>query len=135
MVRVLIGIFVIVHGLVHLWWVALSQRLVKFEPQMGWTGESRIFTRTLGDSATRLLATVLLVLATVGFVAGGLGILTGREWWRSVTVASAVPSTAIVVLFWDGSLVMIVQKGLVAFLINVVILVATLVLKWPPVAS
>ena len=135
MVRVLIGIFVIVHGLVHLWWVALSQRLVKFEPQMGWTGESWILARILGDSATRLLVTVLLVLTMIGFVSGGIGVLIKQEWWRPVIVGSAVLSTAIVVLFWDGSLKMIVQKGLIALLINVVILAATLILKWSPAAS
>jgi hypothetical protein len=40
MLRILFGIFVVLHGLVHLWYVVLSQRLVEFQADMGWTGES-----------------------------------------------------------------------------------------------
>jgi len=132
MVRFLFGIFIVLHGLVHLWYVALSQRLIEFQPEMGWTGESWIFTPLLGDAVTRALASVLCALATIGFTTGGIGMLIRQEWWRSMVVGSAALSTAIVVLFWDGSLELIVEKGLIAFLINVAILVALLVLKWPP---
>jgi hypothetical protein len=52
MLRFLIGIFIVLHGLVHLWYVVLSQGLVEFEPEMGWTGESWLLSRLLGESAT-----------------------------------------------------------------------------------
>ncbi|MGD1995148.1 MAG: hypothetical protein PVH62_00090 [Anaerolineae bacterium] len=132
MLRLLIGVFVVLHGLVHLWYVVLSQRLIEFQPEMGWTGRSWIFSPLLGDAAARLVASVLYVLATIGFVAGGLGLLIRQEWWRSVVVGSAALSTAIVILFWDGSVNLVVQKGLIGLLINVAILVVVLVLKWPP---
>jgi hypothetical protein len=61
-----------------------------------------------------------------------IGMLIRQEWWRPAVVGSAALSTAIVILFWDGSLELIVEKGLIAFLINVAILAALLVLKWPP---
>jgi hypothetical protein len=47
-----------------------------------------------------------------------------------VVVGSAVFSTAIIVLFWDGAVQMLVEKGLIAVLINVAILVAVLGLRW-----
>jgi hypothetical protein len=48
-------------------------------------------------------------------------------------VGSAAFSTVIVLLFWDGKMQQLTDKGLIAVLINVVILVASLVLRWPPV--
>ena len=34
MLRFLIGLFVILHGMVHLWYFTLSQWLVEFKPEM-----------------------------------------------------------------------------------------------------
>jgi hypothetical protein len=134
MLRFLIGVFIILHGLVHLWFFTLSQGIVKFQPEMGWTGRSWILTNFLGDSTTRSLASVFYVLATIGLVASGAGILLGVEWWRTVLVASGLFSLVIIFLLWDGSMQLIIQKGLIGFLINVVILIALLLLKWPTAA-
>ena len=35
MLRFLIGVFIVLHGLVHLWYVTLSQRLIEFQAEMG----------------------------------------------------------------------------------------------------
>lgn len=131
MFRVLFGIFVLLHGLVHLWYVTLSQRWVEFQAEMGWSGESWLLTPLLGDAATRAVATVLYVLATLGFVAGAIGVLAGQAWWRPLVVGSAAFSAAIILVFWDGGLQMIVEKGLAGFLINVALLVALLIFDWP----
>jgi hypothetical protein len=129
MVRFLIGAFFVLHGLVHMWYVVLSQGLVEFEVEMGWTGESWLMTRLLGDAATRSVASVLYALSTVGFVAGGIGMLARQGWWRPVAVASAALSGATVILLWDGGLDSIVQKGLAGLLIDVGILAVLLVLR------
>ena len=94
---------------------------------MGWTGASWLLSGLLGDAATRSLASVLYVLATVGFVVGGIGTLARQGWWRPVVVGSAGLSAGIVVLLWDGRLDLIVQKGLVGLLIDMGILVALFV--------
>jgi hypothetical protein len=134
MLRFVISLFIVLHGLVHLWYFTLSQRLVEFKPEMGWSGRSWIFTNFLGDSTTRSLASVLYVLATIAFVVSGIGILLRAEWWRPVLVGSAVFSAAIILLLWDGGLQLLVNKGLVGFTISVMILVALLLLKWPSAA-
>ena len=134
MLRFVISLFIVLHGLVHLWYFTLSQRLVEFKPEMGWSGRSWIITNFLGDSTTRSLASVLYVLATIAFVVSGIGILLRAEWWRPVLVGSAVFSAAIILLLWDGGLQLLVNKGLVGFTISVMILVALLLLKWPSAA-
>lgn len=127
----LFGLFIVLHGLVHMWYFTLSQGLVEFQAEMGWTGQSWFFTNTIGAVTTRSLASVLYVLATLGFVAGGIGIFIQQNWWRPVLVGSAVLSSAIIILFWDGSTQMLVQKGILGFLINLMILVALLVVGLP----
>jgi hypothetical protein len=131
MFRFLFGVFVVLHGLVHLWYVTLSQRLVEFQPAMGWTGESWVFRALLDDGITRSLASVLYVMAALGFVAGGIGVLAQQAWWRPVTVGSAAFSAAIIILFWDGRIQMPVEKGLLGLLINLALLVALLIFGQP----
>jgi hypothetical protein len=134
MLKLVIGVFMVLHGLVHLLYAGHSRRLFELRPNMAWPDGSWAFSKLLGDSTTRTLASVLYVLATLGFVAGGIGVFGQQAWWRSVVVGSAAFSTVIVLLFWDGRLKQLTDKGLIAVLINVVILVALLVLRWPSAA-
>lgn len=131
MLRFLFGVFVLLHGLVHLWYVTLSQRWVEFQAEMGWSGASWLLTPLLGDAATRTLATLLYALAALGFVGGAIGIFAGQAWWRPVVVGSAAFSAVTILIFWDGGLQMIVEKGLAGFLIDAALLVALLVFDWP----
>jgi hypothetical protein len=134
MLKALFAVFIMLHGLVHLWYVTLSLRLVEFQPDMGWTGRSWLFSPLLGDAATRALAAVLYSLATLGFVAGGIGIFAGQGWWRPLVIGSATFSSAIILLFWDGNAQLLVQKGLIGLLINAGLLVALrliLTAPWP----
>lgn len=131
MIRILSGIFIILHGLVHLWYLTLSQRWVAFQTDMGWSGESWLFTNLLGDQTTRALASFAYTLAAIGFVAGGLGIFLQQDWLRTVLIGASVFSSAVIILFWDGNGEMLVQKGLLGLLINLAILIVLLGFRLP----
>lgn len=131
MLRTLFAIFVILHGLVHLWFVVLSQELIEVKPEMGWTPYSWLFTRVIGDAATRWLATVLSVLLALTFLVSGIGLLAGAAWWRALMIVAAAVSAALIAVYWDGGTRLLVEKGLVGFLIDVGILIALLVVNWP----
>ena len=121
-VRWALGIFIVLHGLVHLWYLTLSQGLVEFQAEMGWTGRSWLLSAFLGDPALRWLSTALYAVATLGFLAGGLGLVAQQDWWELITIAAAAISAVTIVLFWDGGTQMLVQKGLIGFLIDITIL-------------
>jgi hypothetical protein len=72
MLRLLFSLFLVLHGLVYLWYFTLSQRLVAFQPEMGWSGRSWLFSNLLGDAPLRTLASLLYVLATLGCGRPGL---------------------------------------------------------------
>jgi len=124
MLRIALGVFIALHGLVHLWYVVLSQQLVEFQPEMGWSGRSWLFSPLLGGEGGRAAATILYAIATLAFVVGGGGVLAEAGWARPVLTAAALLSSATVVLFWEGRIEMAMQKGLLGLLINVALLIA-----------
>jgi hypothetical protein len=85
----------------------------------------------LGKEFTRLLAGVSLGLAALGFVIGGAGIFLAQAWWRPVVISSAIFSAVLFLLFWDGGMQRLDDKGGVGLLINLVILAALLIFSWP----
>jgi hypothetical protein len=131
MLRFIIGVFIVLHGLVHLLYFGQSWRLFELQPGMVWPAGSWAFSKLLGDEATRLLASISCLLAAIGFVTGGTGILVGPAWWRPVVVGSAAFSAIIFMLFWDGNRQQLDDKGGIGLLINLAILVAGLILGWP----
>jgi hypothetical protein len=127
MLHTLIGIFIVLHGLVHMWFVTLSREWVEFQPEMGWTGESWLLSGFLTRPTTRTLATVLFGLGTIAFVVGGVTVLARASWSRTALIASAAFSLTSLLLFWDGGTDRIVARGLVGVLLNIVILVGALI--------
>ncbi|UCC89495.1 MAG: hypothetical protein JSV81_09335 [Anaerolineales bacterium] len=125
----LIGVFVVLHGLVHLLYFGQSRRFFELQPGMLWPDGSWAFSRLLGDQATRLLASIACLLAAIGFVAGGFGVLVSQSWWRPIILGAATFSTVVYVLFWDGRPQKLHDKGAIAILINIAILFAMLVLR------
>ena len=131
MLRLIVGVFMVLHGLVHLLYFGQSARYFELQPGMLWPDGSWTFSKLLGDETARLLANIFLVLAAIGFVAGGAGIFIRQAWWRPVVVGVSAFSAVIFILFWDGGLQNLDDKGAIGVLINVAILVAVLVFQWP----
>jgi hypothetical protein len=127
MLRIIFGVFIVLHGLVHLLYFGQGMRLFELQPGMVWPDGSWVFSKLLGDGGTRLLASVSCVLATVGFAAGGIGILARQAWWRPTVLGSAVFSAVIYLLFWDGELNRLDNKGGIGILIDLAILAVVLI--------
>ncbi len=131
MLRIIVGVFMALHGMVHLLYLGQSQRWFELQPGMVWPDGAWALTRLAGEAGGRRLASVACGLAAAGFVVGGIAILAGQPWWRPVVVAAAAFSTGIWLLFWDGSVQHLADKGAIAILINLAVLLAVLILRWP----
>jgi hypothetical protein len=128
--NILISIFILLHGLVHMWYVTLSQGWVEFQANMGWTGKSWLLTNMLGNDVTRMVATVFYGLSTIVFLVAGVGLLAKQDWSRTWMIVASVISTITIFVFWDGNIGMPVEKGLLGLLINIGILIAILIFGW-----
>ena len=131
MLTTLFGIFLILHGMVHLLYAGQSWRLFELSSGLTWPKDAWLFSRLLGDEATRLLAAVLLVIAALGLVVSGLGVFFRADWWRTVTITSAVFSSVLYFVMWNGQFQRLPDQGGVGILINLAILVLIMVFKWP----
>lgn len=123
MLRILLGIFIILHGLVHMWYVVLSFNWVAFQPDMGWTGASWILSPIIKSTVLKPVTGILFIFAALGFIVGGVGFLARATWNPKMLLISAIFSLAILILFWDGSFDRIIQKGLIGALINLGIII------------
>ena len=133
MARIIFGVFIVLHGLVHLLYFGQSQRLFELQPGMVWPDGSWLFARVLDVAGNRVLATLFLVWAAIGFVAAGVGIFAGQSWFRPVLAATAAFSSFIYIFFWDGGWQNLDDKGGVGLLINMAILTAVLIFHWPQI--
>ena len=77
MLGFIFGVFIVVHGLIHLFYFGQSRRLFELQPGMFWPDGSWAFSKHLGNETTRMLASTSCVLAAIGFVTGGIGLLMG----------------------------------------------------------
>lgn len=126
MLTTLAGIVLTLHGLVHLWFMMLALRLIPFEPDMGWTGYSWAFSRVFKDDLISPLAGFLFGVVALGFIISGILYPDKAYWVDSLLLVTAILSSFVLVLFWDGSTKNLVQKGLIGLLINVVIILLTI---------
>lgn len=124
MLRFVFGLFIVLHGLVHLLYFGQSWRLFELQAGLVWPDGSWAFSKLLGDKVTRWLASISCVVAAIGFVAGGTGVLLVQPWWRPVVVGSAAFSALSFLLFWDGKMQKLHDKGGIGVLINIAIVVA-----------
>ncbi|WP_254764361.1 hypothetical protein [Natrinema marinum] len=127
--RLAVGLFLVLHGLVHGWYVVLSLGWVEVEDQMGWSGHSWLLSSLLPEGVILTVASVLYVAVTVGFVLGGIGYAFEWGWWKPAVVGAAVLSTVVLVVMWNGRFDLLIEQGAAGVLINIGLLVAILVLE------
>jgi len=96
---IMMGIFLILHGLMHLLYAGQSWRLFELRPGMLWPNNAWLFSPLLGDGPTRYLATISLALAALSFWASGLGLFFGQAWWHPAAVGAVLFSAVIFLIF------------------------------------
>jgi hypothetical protein len=137
MLKWVVGGVLMIHGLGHGGALAaLAWIQARGGGETGsWTSARAWALPTLsGDTAT-VIASAFWIVSLVGFVVAALsfwGIFVPADWWRPVGVATALVSIAGIVLFF-GTWPMF--NTLAALGVNVAVLVAVLMLRWPPQAT
>jgi hypothetical protein len=131
MLKTILALFLIAHGLVHAGLAAAPNPSdPDTKPGAFFTSSERSWLLPqlgMSSSAVKWIGIILVALATLGFVLTGLGIfgVSGLTTiWRTVAVISAWGSLLLLILFWHTWL-------FVGVLIDVAILIALLWANWP----
>ena len=128
---IIIGIFLILHGLVHLLYFGQSARFFELQPGMRWPDDAWFFKPFFRKKAVRVLACNFCILAAIGFMVSGVTLFVHHSNWYFVAVGSAVFSSFLYLTFWNGKYEKLNDQGAIAILINLGILIGILVFHWP----
>jgi hypothetical protein len=129
MLMMFFGVFIVLHGLVHLLYFGQSQRFFELQPGMTWPDGAWAFSRLVGGEATRSLASVLCLLVAVVLIIGGIGIFAKWDLSRPIVVGGAIFSTVCYLLLWNGKMQGLDQQGGIGILINLAVLAVLLVFR------
>jgi len=132
--NIVFGIFIILHGLVHLLYFGHTARFFELKPGLTWPDGSWVLSQWLGEGSIRFLVSMLLVMAGFGFVASGVGILISQAWWQPVLIAISILSSLLFIIFWNGRMQNLDGQGVVGVLIDLWLLIMVLVVHWPKVS-
>ncbi len=133
--NIFFGVFLILHGIVHVIYYGHASRWFEVKQGLAWPDGSWALGRFLGGGADRTTAAFTLVAAAIAFILGAIGVFASQEWYRPVTAGAAVVSALVFIFFWNGKTEMLDGQGLFAVLINMAILVIVLGFRWPQVGS
>jgi hypothetical protein len=121
----IIIVFIILHGLVHLLYFGQSIRKFELKPGMTWPDDSWLFSRFSKNATIRMLASISCILSAIGFVFGGAIIFIGQSWWTPIIIGTAISSSLVFIVFWNGKVKKLSDQGLIAVLLNLTILILT----------
>lgn len=122
--KTILSILILLHGAVHIWFVILLNKVIKYTPDMGWTGKSWIFPE---NNFTRISGTVIYILATVLFAVSSMGMALNKSWYPTLLFISAIVSSFGILFYFDGSFTMLVHKGIIGLGINLIIIIYLLI--------
>ena len=99
MTKLLVGGFLIIHGLIHLgvWATPKPDGPQPFDPSHSW-----FFSLVgIGKATTRTLSIILAIGAAVGFVASGIALFAGSELWRLFAIVTAAETLLLLLLYFN----------------------------------
>ena len=120
--KLIFGLFLILHGLIHLLYLGLSQDLIT-DPDIHWSRESWLLSNFLSDGFLKDISLILYSASILFFLVAGLLYMTEFKNRKAVVYFSAIFSTITILIFWNGSLQHLDDQGFVGILINIIIMI------------
>ncbi|HHC72217.1 MAG TPA: ABC transporter permease [Thiotrichales bacterium] len=98
-IQIVAAIVLVLHGLIHLMGTAVYMKLAELE---GFSYKTTLLggRLDLGEGGIRVFG-ALWVVPAIGFVAVGVALLAGWEWWPPVLVAATLFSLVLTALDWS----------------------------------
>lgn len=120
--KFILGLFLILHGLIHLLYLTLSQDIIT-DPSIHWSRESWLLSSFLSDGLLKQISFILFSASILFFVAAGLLYMTEFKRRRAAVYFSAIFSSMTILIFWNGTLQHLDDQGFVGIIINIAIMI------------
>jgi len=128
MVQFSLGIFLMMHAVVHLLYAGHAGRLFELRPGLKWPQGSWLLRQMPESMALNSVAAVSMLLAALAFLVAVLGAITFQGWWQTAVGVAAYFSAMLFLLFWNGRLEELDAQGAVGVAIDLALLAAVWVL-------
>ena len=129
MLRIVIALVLVAHGIGHSIGIMQSLRIATVNPQ--WNGDSWLLTNVGGATVTQVVGVALWLSAMIGFALAAAVVIgwLPETWWAPLAVGSSLLSLAGLLLF-PAAFPMTSTLG--ALVVDLVVLAAVLWADWTP---
>jgi hypothetical protein len=129
MVKIVIALVLLAHGIGHSMGVLQGLRVATINPQ--WNGDSWLITSVAGATVTQVIGVVLWVGAMVGFVLAAAVVMgwLPETWWQPLAIGSSLLSLAGLLLFPAA---FPLGSTIGALVVDIAVLGAVLWADWAP---
>lgn len=124
-------IFVLLHGLVHLLYLAWAQGKLIPEDGFQWNSHSWLLSGWLGEQSATWVGMLLFGACALLFIVTAAGLAFRQAWAPNWLAISTIVSSITIVAMWDGRMQALSDKGFVGVLINVALLIGLYVFHYP----
>lgn len=121
MLRTVLVLVIGAHGIGHILFLMPLLGIADW----GQTPRSWLLT---GETAARLIGSLLWVVVIIGFVVAVAGLMGQHPWWRTAALVAAAISTVGLILFWGNP---VTSPTAAAFAFNLLVIGALLIVHWP----
>lgn len=97
MVKTIVALVLLGHGIGHIMGFLAAWTSIP----MGFTDRPWLLGDAAIDSGLGRAFGVIWLVALAGFVAAGVGLLAGQDWWKAAAVAAAVVSLVVILPWWN----------------------------------
>lgn len=106
--RIVLGVFLIAHGLVHLMYVIPEpdQKAGNLQWPFHLDRSWALSNLGLGQGAVRTVGLLLMIATIAGFALAGFALLASLGWWSAAAIVGAAFSTALLGLYFHPLLVL-----------------------------
>ncbi len=122
----LLAILIAAHGVGHMLFLVTLLGMADWRQ----VTESWLITPRFGCYVTQAVGTVVWLAATGAFLAAAFGLFVGGGYWREAAIIGSGVSLVGIFLFWKNPPGLAV---LAALLVDALVLIALLLVGWPPV--
>lgn len=130
MLVILFGIFIILHGLVHLLYMAHAQKKIEMFKNMKWP-DSWLLSESVGECRCGTVAASLSLISALGFISAGVLFFSDIDTRRIILLTTGIYSSLVFIAMWNGKLKRLHDQGFIGILINILVLFIVFIFHWP----